>query len=70
MGGLDLGVERRHCWLRGRVDDAMLESLWHCVVNDRGLSFLNTLEKEERSVRLGTIVLDMIAVVKAAGRMS
>lgn len=67
MGELDLGVECRHCWLRGTVGDAIVESLWHCAVNDGGLSFLNTLEKEERSVRLGTVVLDMIAVVKASG---
>lgn len=67
MGELDLGVECRHCWLRGTADDAIVESLWHCAVNDGGLSFLNTLEKEERSVRLGTVVLDMIAVVKASG---
>lgn len=67
MGELDLGVECRHCWLRGTADDAIVESLWHCAVNDGGLSFLNTLEKEERSVRLGTIVLDMIAVVKVLG---
>ncbi len=63
-----MGVERRHCWLRGTIDDAIVESLWHCAVNNRGFSFLNTLEKEERSFRLGTIVLDMIAVVKAQGR--
>jgi hypothetical protein len=67
MGELDLGVECRHCWLRGTADDAIVESLWHCAVNDGGLSFLNTLKKEERNVRLGTIVLDMIAVVKASG---
>ena len=70
MGELDLGVECRHCWLRETVDDAIVESLWYCTVNDGGFSFLNTLEKEERSVRLGTIVLDMMTVVKAAGRMS
>jgi hypothetical protein len=62
-------VECRHCWLRGTVDDAIVESLWHCALNDGGFSFLNTLEKEDKSVRLGTFVLDMIAVVKAAGRM-
>jgi len=44
----------------------MVESFWHCTVENRGFVFFRGLEKEDRRIRLGTIVFDMIAAADAA----
>jgi hypothetical protein len=63
---LGLGVERKHCWLRGTVGEAIVESLWHCAVKNGAFLFLKVLEKEEMRFRLGTVVFDIIAAVNTA----
>jgi hypothetical protein len=62
-GELDLGAERRHCCVRERVVDALVES-WHCTAKDCELVFLRDRENVESNDRLGTTVFGMIAVVK------
>lgn len=66
MGELELGLDRRHCWLRGRDVEVIEENLLHCALKKGLFSFFKDLEKEERRLRLGTIAFDMIAAVNAA----
>ena len=64
MGKLDLGAERRHCWVRESGVEALLES-WHRAVKDCGLVFLRDRENVESKARLGTMLFDMTAAVNA-----
>lgn len=60
-----MGVDHRHCWPLGEVEEAVVESLWHCAVRNCDFSFLKDLEKEESRLRLGTMVFDMIVAMSS-----
>jgi hypothetical protein len=65
MGELELGLDRRHCWRRGRAIEVIDENLLHCALRKGLFSFFRALEKEEIRFRLGTMFFAMIAAVNA-----